>query len=75
MSQEEEHAVGSHVRNKVGLEFVQVNIQGAIETEGCGDRRDDLGDEPVKVGEAGGADVQTLLANVVNGLVVDLHVQ
>lgn len=65
-------AVGQHVRNKVGLELVQVNVQGAIETEGRGDRGDDLGDEPVQVGEAGRADVQTLLADVVNGLVVDL---
>lgn len=33
--------VDARVRDKVGLELVQVDVQGAIEAEGGGDRRDD----------------------------------
>ena len=44
-------------RNQVGLELIQINIQGSIKSEGCGDGRDDLGDETVKVSEAGVSNV------------------
>ena len=60
-----------YARNQVGLELVQVDIEGTIETQGSSDRGDNLSDETVEVGEAWGSDVETLLANVVNSLVVD----
>lgn len=59
-----------YVRNQVGLELVQVDVKGTIETKRSRDRRDDLSDETVEVGEAWGGDVETLLADVVNSLVV-----
>ena len=58
-------------RHEVGLELVQINVERAIETEGRRDRRDDLRDQAVEVGEAGGGDVEALLADVVDGLVVN----
>ena len=60
-----------YVRNQVGLELVQVDVERTIETKRGRDRRDNLSNETVEVGEAWGSDVETLLANVVNSLVVD----
>ena len=58
-------------RNKVRLEFVQIDVEGAVETEGGSDGRDDLSNQPVQVGEARRRDVEPLLADVVDGFVVD----
>ena len=57
-------------RHQVGLELVQINVEGTIETKRGGDRRDNLGDETVQVGEAGGRNSQPLLADVVNSFVI-----
>ena len=54
------------------MELVKIDVKGAIETEGSRDRGDDLGNEPVQVGEAGGDNIELLLADVVNGFIVDL---
>jgi hypothetical protein len=43
-----------------------------VETEGSGDRGDNLGNDSVEVGEAGLRNTKVLLANVVNGFVVNL---
>ena len=59
-------------RNQVGLELIQINVQGSIKSEGCGDGRDDLGDETVEVSEAGVSNVQVLLADIVDSFVIDL---
>ena len=61
-----------NLRNKVGLELVQINIETAIETKRSGDAKDDLCDESVKVGEAGLSHVEVLLADLVDGLVINL---
>ena len=42
--------------NQVDLELVQVDVQGTIESEGSSDGRDDLGNQAVEAGEAGGGD-------------------
>ena len=57
--------------DQVGLELVQVDVQGTVESEGSGDGRDNLGNQTVEVGEAGGRDIQVFLADVIDGLVVD----
>ena len=63
-----------HARDKVGLELVQVDVEGAIEAEGRGDRRDDLRNQAVEVGEARLSDIELVLADVEDRLVVDLRV-
>ena len=60
-------------RYQVGLEFVQIDVEGTTESERSGNRRHHLGDQPVQVGEAGLGNVQALLAYVVNGLIVHLR--
>ena len=58
--------------DEVGLELVQVDVQRTIEAERRGDRGDNLSNKTVQVSEAWGGDTEALLANVVDGLVVDL---
>ena len=60
-----------HARNEVRLELVEINVEGTIEAKRCRDRRYDLGDKAVKVGERGLGNVQAVLADVVDSLVVD----
>ena len=59
------------VRDQVGLELVQIDVQGAVEAERRGDGRDDLGDQAVKVLVARPGNVQIPAADVVHGLVVN----
>ena len=54
------------------MELVEIDVQRAIETEGSGDGRDNLGDKPVQVGEARGGNTEPLLADIVDGLIVNL---
>ena len=61
-----------HSRHQVSLELVEINVEGAVETEGGGDGGHDLGDEAVEVGEGGGNNAQLLLANIVDSLVINL---
>lgn len=63
--------VNTRVRDQVGLEFVQINVERSIETQRGGDRRDHLGNETVKVLIAGALDSKVAAADVVDGLVVD----
>ena len=59
------------VRYQVGLEFSQVNVQSAIESQGGGDRGDNLADQSVQVGVGGAFNVQVASADVVDGFVVN----
>lgn len=63
--------VNTRVRDQIGLEFVQINVEGSIETQRGGDRRDNLGNETVKVLIAGALDSKVAAADVVDRLVVD----
>ncbi len=67
----DERVVNAGVRDQVGLELVQVDIQGAIEPQGRGDGRDDLGDQTVEVLVARPGDIQIPTADVVHGLVIN----
>lgn len=40
------------LRNQVGLELVQIDIETSIESKGGSDTRNDLGDDPVEVLES-----------------------
>ena len=42
----DEGEVNSWVGHQVGLELVQIDVQGAIEPQGSRDGRDDLADQP-----------------------------
>lgn len=63
--------VDTRERNKVGLELVQVDVEGTIEAERGGNARDDLGDQPVQVDKRRGRNVELATADVVDSLVVN----
>jgi hypothetical protein len=65
------HEMDSGVRNQVGLELGDINVKGTIESEGSGQRGDDLGDESVEVGVGGSLDVEVSSADVIDGFVID----
>jgi len=65
------HEMDSGVRDQVGLELGNINVKGTIESEGGGQRGDDLGDESVKVGVGGSLDIEVSSADIINGFVID----
>lgn len=44
-----ERVVDSGVGNQVGLELVEIDVEGTVESERRGDGADNLGDETVEV--------------------------
>lgn len=63
--------VNTGVGDQVGLKFVEINVQGAIETQGSGDGRDNLGDQAVEVLVAGALNAEVAAADIVDSLIVD----
>jgi hypothetical protein len=61
----------SWVWHQVGLELSDIDIEGSIESEGGGQRGDNLGNESVQVGVGGSLDVEVSSADIVNGFVID----
>merc|ERR1719324_197716 len=66
------HEVNAGIRHEVGLEFRDVHVQGSIEAERRGKRRDDLREQTVQVRVRGALDIEVAAANVVEGLVINL---
>lgn len=60
------------IRYEIGLELVEINVEGSIKSERSSDRRYNLGDETVKVSEARRGNSKLGLADIVNSLVVHL---
>jgi len=67
----DEGKVDTRVRDQVGLEFSQINVEGTIESEGGGDGGDDLSNQSVQVGVGRSLNVQVTTADIVDGFVVD----
>ena len=59
--------------DKISLELIEVDIEGAVEAKGGSDRRYDLRDETVQVIEAGLGNAQLCLANIEYSFVIDLY--
>lgn len=68
-----EGEVNTRERDQVGLELVQIDVEGTAEPERSCDRGHNLGNQPVQIGEAGLADIQAFLANVENSFVIHLQ--
>ena len=67
----DQRVVDTRVGHQVGLELVQINVEGTIEPQGGSDGADNLSDEAVQVLVAGTRDIEVALADVVDGLVVN----
>ncbi len=63
--------MNARVGNQVGLELVQIYIEGTVESEGSGDAWNNLPNQTVQVSVTRTLDVQIPAADVVDGLVVD----
>lgn len=61
----------TRVRDQVGLELVQIDIEGTVEAQAGGDGADDLSDQAVEVLVVGAGDIEAAAADIVDGLVVD----
>jgi len=66
-----QHEMDSGVRDQVGLELGDIDVQGTVESQRGGEGGDDLSDESVQVGVGGSLDVQVSSADIVDGLVVE----
>jgi len=64
------HEMDSWVWHEVGLELSDIDVKGTIESEGGGQRGDNLGDESVEVGVGWSLDVQSSSADIVDSFVV-----
>ena len=60
----------SWVWHQVGLELGDIHVKGSIESEGSGQRGDNLSNESVQVGVGWSLDVQVSSADIVDGLVI-----
>ena len=61
----------SWVWHQVGLEFGNINVKGTIESEGGGQRGDDLSDESVQVGVGWSLDIEVSSADIIDGLIIN----
>ena len=64
------HEVDSWVWHQVGLELSDIDVEGTIESEGSGQRRDNLSDESVQVGVGWSLDIEVSSADIIDGLVI-----
>ena len=55
---------------QVGLELSQVDVEGAIKAEAGSNRADNLGNQAVKMLEAGARNVKVTTADIVHSLVI-----
>lgn len=67
----DKRVVNTRVGHEVGLELVQINVEGTVESQGRGDGADDLGDQTVEMLVVGPGNIQAATADVVDRLVVD----
>lgn len=67
----DQRIVDTRIRDQVGLELVQIDVERTVEAQGRGDRADDLGNQAVEVLVARARDVKVATADVIDGLVVN----
>ena len=60
----------SWVWHQVGLELGDIDVKGTIESEGSGQRGDNLGNKSVKVGVGWSLDIEVSSADIIDGLVI-----
>jgi len=63
--------VDTRVRDEIGLELGQIDIEGTIKAERSSEGRNDLSNETVEVGVGRALNVEVATANIIDGLIVD----
>ena len=54
------------IRDQIGLELIQIDVQRSVKSERCGNRGDYLSNESVQVGERGRSDPQVSATDIVD---------
>lgn len=67
----DQRIVNTRIRDQVGLELVQVDVQGAIKAQAGSHGRHYLSDEAIQVLIVGSRDIKAATADVVHGLVIN----
>lgn len=67
----DKRVVDSGVGDQVGLELVEIDVEGTIESERGGNGADNLSNQAVEVVIRGSGDVEVTTANIVDSLVID----
>lgn len=67
----DQRIVDTRIRDQVGLELVQIDVERTVEAQGRGDRADNLGNQAVEVLVARARNVQVATADVIHGFVVN----
>jgi hypothetical protein len=65
------HKVDTRVRDQVGLELSDIDVECPIETKRGGQGRDNLANQPVKVGVGRALNIQRTTADIVHSLIVE----
>jgi len=63
--------VNSGVRDEIGLELSDINVEGTIESQRSSEGRDNLSNESVQVGVGGSLDIEVSSADIVDSFVVE----
>ena len=61
----------SWVWHQVGLELSNIDVEGTVESEGGGQRGDNLGNESVQVGVGWSLDIEVSSADIIDGFVIE----
>ncbi len=65
-----QRVVDPGIGDQVGLELIEVYIQGSIKSKRSRDRRDDLSNDAIEIGIGGPCCVQVISTQVIDGLIV-----
>jgi hypothetical protein len=65
------HEMDSWIWDQVSLEFGDINVKGTIESEGGGQRGDNLGNESVQVGVGWSLNIKVSSADIIDGFVIE----
>jgi hypothetical protein len=60
-------------RDKIGLELIQIDVEGSVKAQRRRDGRDNLRDQSVQVSEARLGHVEAILADIIDGLIIHLN--
>ena len=66
-----QHEVDTGVRDQVGLEFSDIDVEGTIESQRGSEGGDNLSDESVQVSVGGTLNIELSTADIVDGFVVE----
>ena len=64
---------GINLRYKIGLELIQIDVEGSVKAQGRRDGRDNLCDQTIQVSEARLGHVEAVLADVIDSLIIHLN--